>query len=474
MQFVEQFLARFESFLLENNLIHQRDKLIVGFSGGPDSTALIEALRLLRPKYKLFLLAVHINYGLRGEDSDNDEKFVKDYCFKNAVNIVVKKAKITDKANLENTARKIRFEQFNRLLKVYKINRIALGHTKDDQAETLLLRMGRGSAISGMKGIEVKSGNVIHPLLIFTKKEIKRFLAELNQEYCTDQSNFKNDFDRNKVRNVLLPCMEENLSHKIVDKLYDMSLIFQDADEIFREMTNSRLHRLTDDSEEEFHSLDLRDLLKQKRLIRFYIYRQLYCEFTGHENDFYTSHYEAIEEVIHSKGCKELNLPSDVIVRKDYKNLIFTTKEKIEEYEPQERIIDSVRNRFTFENYRVSMKKFRVMPKKKNQFEDKNTAYFDYDKLELPLMFRHRVPGDKFIPFGMKHHKKLKDFFIDEKVSKFDRDKVIVLTDNNNIIWICGKRIDNRVVITDETKNILMIKLEKIISGRPRSAERKK
>ncbi|HHE37315.1 MAG TPA: hypothetical protein ENL20_01940, partial [Candidatus Cloacimonetes bacterium] len=158
---------------------------------------------------------------------------------------------------------------------------------------------------------------------------------------------------------------------------------------------------------------------------------------------------------------------------KEYYELIFyrtTRKKEIDIKNKKE--ITSLRNRMTFEDYRIIMKKLKKLPNKRYLFEDKNTVYLDFDQSSFPLYIRHRLPGDKFFPLGMDHPKKIKDFFIDEKIPKFDRDKILIFCDEEKILWIAGLRIDNRVALSEKTKNILMIKIEKMSVQKARHAER--
>ena len=175
------------------------------------------------------------------------------------------------------------------------------------------------------------------------------------------------------------------------------------------------------------------------------------------------------------KGGKQLDLPHSMAVLKEYAKLKFIRKDLLEQIDMTNvKELTEVRNRLVFENYRISMKKLRQLPTKRHPHENRQVAYMYYDKLVFPLILRHRQPGDRFHPLGMRGNKKLKDFFIDEKVSKFDRDKVIIMCDQKNIAWIFGMRVDQRFAISVDTKNILMMKYEIISPGRPRAARRKR
>jgi tRNA(Ile)-lysidine synthase len=170
-----------------------------------------------------------------------------------------------------------------------------------------------------------------------------------------------------------------------------------------------------------------------------------------------------------------LNFPNKLYILKEYDHLIFTTKNPVlsKNKIPDAKTLDAIRPRLSFGEYRIKMKKIKTMPSEKVLTNNKNLAFLDYDKLIFPITIRNRDNGDRFIPYGLSGFKKLKDFFIDEKVSKFDRDKIPIFTDAKKIIWIGGMRIDNRLAINQKTTNILRIELEKVSNKKMRSAERK-
>ncbi len=467
------FIEHFKEYVDKNKLIKAGDKLIVGFSGGADSTALLSALWHLRSQKSFSLIAAHINYNLRGEDSQEDEEFVKNFCFKRNISLVVKNVKIDSKSNLENQAREIRFQYFNKIKKQYKFKKIALGHNKKDQAETVLFRLFRGSGYTGIQGISPIVGNVIHPLLSFSREEIEKFLKSENIKWREDLSNQENEFSRNKIRNVLIPWLEENMNIDVIDKLYNASHIFTQTDEILEKLARRRYLKVKIKNTAHAYNLDIKKLRKIKPVLRFYVYKYIYGRLNNDEKDFYHTHFEEIEDILDTEGSKQLDLPNNVFIFKKYDELIFTDKDITNNVDVENsKKITHLRNRVTFEDYRIIMKKLKKLPRKRNVFEDKNTVYIDFDKMSFPLIIRHRQPGDNFFPLGMKHPKKLKDFFIDEKVPKFDRDNLLLFCDEEKILWVAGHRIDDRVATSSDTKNILKIRIEKKSKKKLRAAER--
>lgn len=469
------FIDKFEKYALENKLLAKGDHILVGFSGGADSTALISALWQLRTKYKLSILVAHVNYNLRGKDSLADAEFVKNFCFKRNISIVINETKLKAKSGMEVKARELRFTWFNQLLQMYKMDKIALGHNKKDQAETLIFRLMRGSGYAGLKGITANADGVIHPLLPFHREEIEQFLKDNKLEWREDKSNLGTAFSRNKIRNELLPWVETNLNPNVVERLCATADIFAETNSIMEDLAVRRLHKATLKHSTTDYLLSIPTLLKTKSVLRYYVYKLVYQDLIQHDKDFYQASVSEIDAVLNSSGSKRIDLPNGVIALKEYDKLLFTLDDPTESVDVNNlKEFTSIRHRGTFEDYRIIMKKLKKLPAGKYIFEDENCAYLDFDKIEMPLIMRHRKPGDRFMPMGMKNSKKLKDFFIDEKIPKFERDKVVLLCDKEKILWVSGHRIDNRVNVTKDTQNILMIKFEKITTKRPRAAERVK
>ncbi|MDP8231513.1 MAG: tRNA lysidine(34) synthetase TilS [Candidatus Zophobacter franzmannii] len=471
MNYTENFLERFEQFALKEKLFKENDKILVGVSGGADSTALLLALYHMSAKYQLFLLVAHVNYHLRGEDSIEDEQFVKRLCFDRNIALVIKDNKLEPQPGLENIARKVRLGYFRHLKPKYKIENIALGHHKEDQAETVLMKTFRGAGFTGLKGIRPRSESVIHPLLPFTKDEIKQFLVDQDIEWREDKSNAENDFTRNKVRNELLPWIKENINPNIIEQMNIMGEIFASTDELLQETARHKFRQLKQIGRDYRTEFCINDLLKENKSLRYYVFRLAYSTYSETEKDFYYKNYLEIEDIMLSEASKYITLPNGVYVVKEYSRLIFTDDDPIFLPEETSRVIESIRSRFSFGDYIFSMKKLKMLPKG-HPFLDKNAAYLDFDSFAFPLTVRYREDGDQFQPYGMKGEKKLKDFFIDEKVPKFDRDRIPIVTNGDKIIWVCGQRIDDKFKVRSDSKNIIMLKIERKSRIKQRSASR--
>ena len=471
----KEFIIKFSQYIEDNRLLEKRSKLLVGFSGGPDSTALLLALLMIKDSLDLSLLIGHVNYNLRGKESDADEAFVREFCFSHNLCLVIKSVHLDSKANFEASARDVRMNYFQALLKDYKLDYIALGHNQGDNAETVMMNLIRGSGITGLRGILPKSNTIIRPLLGFTRKEIYTFLTEEGIEWREDLSNQESNYTRNKVRNDLFPWINENMNPTVSEKLVSLSSLMIETEEFIEEYIERSFKRYLLRQTEDRITLSIKVLNTTKKIIRYYVFKRCMLLLANVESDVYQNNITEIENILNSDGSKMLNLPNKIYVLKEYDNLIFTTKNPVlsKNKMPDAKTLETIRPRFSFGEYRVKMKKIKKLPSDKVLSSNSNLIFLDYDKLEFPLIIRNRDSGDRFIPFGLSGFKKLKDFFIDEKVSKFDRDKIPVFTDSKKIIWIGGMRIDNRVAIDNNTTNILKIELEKVSNKKMRSAERK-
>jgi len=490
-------MQRFAKYVVSEKLITTGMKLVIGVSGGADSVALLHLLNDLRTNlnsrlekssvpegelqllYKprtnlhLSLIAVHINHNLRGDDSIADEQFVKKLCSHLNIPVVVRSIHFESKADLENQARIKRMEILQQILSSYKYDKIALAHQKNDQAETVLMNLVRGSGITGMGGIKPVTDSVIRPLLTFDKIEIEEWLKANKYEWRHDKSNDEAQFTRNRIRNDLIPWIEKNLNQSAVDRLALQAKTFQLADDWFKTNSVKLLKKLTIDESVEQIILNLDLLKKLAEIQQFYVLRACYGKLSKTDHEFFMHSFEEIRRLFNSDGSKQTRLAHSVWVIKQYSELVLTTLDPAKEINDiRELIIDEERSHFVFLNWRFTLKYLKNMPKDIDNTKLMTNIFVDLNRVALPLKLRIRQPGDRFIPTGMTSEKKLKEFFIDEKVPKLERDNVPIMTDAEKIIWIVGYRMDARAVCSNDTHKILHITVEPVNAGRKRAANR--
>ena len=442
-------------------MLEKGDKVVIGVSGGPDSVTLLLILNKIKKEYNLSLHIVHINYHLRGKESNLEEEFVRNLAEKLKIPITVREVntkEVVGKSSIQEFAREFRYKVYEEIAKEIKANKIALGHNLDDNIETIIMRFIRGSGLSGLCGIpyvrdlstELK---IIRPLMDCTRKGIENYLKKLKIKPCMDSSNLKTFYLRNKIRLKLIPLIEKEYNRKFKENLFKLSEVLNNENDYLSKEVfnlNKRLVKRTEYGLE----IKVKDLTKFHPAIIFRMLREILKDIRG---DLFGIEYKHIKNIVNiiSNKTKRTELPGKIIVEKYKDSLVF--RKKIKKY-----IINTilkVDGLTRVNNLLFSSKIIYNIPK----FKDLNSAYLDIDKINLPIIIRGRKLGDRFIPFGMKGTKKLQDFFIDEKVPAYKRDEVPILVDSKDrILWVAGFRIDDRFKINKDTKRILHIKMERV------------
>lgn len=475
MSLTNEYLKRLREILVAEQLVFHSDKLVMGVSAGADSTALLYLFSRLRYELNLSLLAVHVNHQLRGEQSDADEKHIAALAMKLNIPFIVRRITLEGERDLENRARIARFEIFHEIKKSYKFNKIVLGHHKWDQAETLLLNLFRGAGIGGLAGIRQRMGEIVHPLLDFEPEELKDVLKAEGIKWREDHSNLELRFTRNRLRQELLPMIERHYNPLIRQKLAESAAILDLADEYILEKALRRFKRVCLESKKGRVMLSLPDVIKAPVIEQYYILREAYSRISGTRQDFFQSHLRELNSLFESEGSKYISLSNGVFAIRRYEELIFTDDDtELFTAEAEEMNIEPNRALAVHMDHRFQFKYIKVLPEDLQSLPAMQVI-LDADKIVGNISIRQRRAGDRFIPLGMSGMKKLKDFFIDEKVPKYDRDLIPIFEDGEKIIWVCGHRIDQRVSYDEQSTRYLMITAEPITkSNRALSLKKKR
>jgi tRNA(Ile)-lysidine synthase len=425
-------------------LFSLNDSLLVGVSGGLDSVVLVN---LLYNAGFSFALA-HCNFQLRGEESDQDEAFVKalaaryDKPFFHTTFDTVKVAE-NEGISIEMAARNLRYPWFEEIRRRHHYDWILVAHHLDDQIETFFLNLSRGTGISGLTGIKAVNGRVVRPLLFARRQEIETYAIEQNIDFREDSSNVLLDFQRNKIRHIVVPFMEElNPSFRLgmqetISHLHDAYLIFQQAVDLAAERVVTHMSG----GEIEISLAELR-LLDPLSTYLFEILKPFH--FNGDVVD------EMINCIDRQPGKQFFSATHRAILDREV-----ILVQKIKEVTQRRTYLEESSGRIESPvNLSISIKKRDVTLQLKTP---SHLALIDKDKVRFPLIIRKWQPGDYFQPLGMKGMKKLSDFFVDEKYSLADKEKVWLLTNGEEIVWIIGVRLDDRYKITAETRNILEV-----------------
>ncbi|MGI6622517.1 MAG: tRNA lysidine(34) synthetase TilS [Acetivibrionales bacterium] len=450
--------------ILEKNLISPGENILIALSGGPDSVFLFHNLRKLRETLSFNLYASHINHMYRGKDAMHDEEFVRNLCDKYGIKLFVKRKNATEyakelKVTEEEAGRVLRYNFFKENLSEIGEGKVALAHNLNDQAETVLQRIIRGTGIDGLSAMSFQKDNLIRPMLNISRDEIMNYLHENNYEYCIDITNTQDIYGRNKIRLNLIPYLEQNFNPNIQSSLYRMSEAMERDKKIIEKYIESKFSEVLKEKSDVRIVLDLNlikalDIGEIGRIIRRGIE-----ELKGNTVNIEMKHIDSAINLISSgKTGKKINLTDGFTVEISYNNLIINkTVEKIPDFE-----YNIVLNRL---NYIEEINKTLVVTVEDIEdmsevnIKDKDIISIDYDLIKGSLVARNRRPRDSMIPCGMTGSKKIKDIFIDLKIPKEERDTKLIIADDENIIWLEGYRINDKYKVSAATKKILNISL---------------
>ena len=437
-----------------NSLINEKDRILVGLSGGPDSIFL---LYILHNYFNNQLIIAHINHKLRGVDSDLDEKFVRTISQKLKIPLYVirediRKLSNENKKSIEEVGREVRFSFFDKILKVENFNKIALGHNLDDNVETILINFIKGSGTKGLIGIPEKRDNIIHPIINIKKEEILKFLEENKIEYRVDKTNFEIDFLRNKVRNYLLPIIEKEFNKNFKEKILSLSNILKVEDRFLDNLVENIKNDLME-FENDFIKIDLKKFQKLDLSLKRRLIRKAIDYFNRDLREYPLEHIDKVISLENKKTGKEIELPFNLIAVKD-KNKIIIEKKVVEIPNFYIEIPDI--GLYELAGMKIEL----TLVEKISKVKDIFTSFFDYDKIEFPIKFRKPKFGEKFKPLGLKEEKKIQDFFVDNGIPKSVRWNLPILLDKkDDILWIVGVRISDDYKVTNLTKRVICIKI---------------
>lgn len=449
----------------ENKMFDVGDKVIVAVSGGPDSICLLHILYTLREKLGITLYVAHVNHCLRGEDGNKDEKYVKEFCenlsiqFRSLrvdVNSIAKEKGIS----CEMAGREVRYKFFKKLKEELKAQKIAIAHNANDQAETILMRIMRGTGLQGLTGIRPVRDNIfVRPLIRITRDEIEKYCDSKELHPRIDRTNLEVIYSRNKIRLELIPYMQNNFNKDVVNVINRLSDIIKIDDDYLNHISWEKFKKYCEIKAQKV--IIFKEAFLEDKAVLIRIIRMSIKMLVGDLKNIEKVHIFNIIDIQKCHTGKEIMLPRNLLVLNDYGNIII--KKYIKEYpvdcnaeqyilKAGTNSIDSIKS----EIYISLFKKEESTHYRKDRF----IQYFDYNKIKGAIILRNRRKGDKFIPLGMIGNKKLKSLFIDLKISKDKRNKIPLICFGDDIAWIVGYRISELFKIDKNTKYVLAIKFE--------------
>jgi len=414
-------------------MLNKGDRVLAAVSGGADSLALLYGLLDLQNEYLLNIYVIHVNHNLRGEESDKDADFVKNICQELNLPLFYYSAKMK---NSEEAARLARYSYLYKAAEECGANKIALGHNQNDNAETLLLRLCRGTGLAGLKGIPPvrtdKSFILIRPLINTSRDSIESYLNERKRPYRTDSSNFNTDYQRNRVRHKILPSLQK-INPQIINHLAKSAALLRDDEELLSSLCADFFKNCIF-PHENVVKLDIKKLLAAPPALQKRAIRQALSLISG-LRDVSQSHISQIEALLGKQSGKEVHLPSKLRARREYGYLlIYSDNNKINdtfclEITPDNPLFVPAIGKYV----QVSIEK--ACTNSQEKILEICTKYFNYDKIRGSLQIRSRLPGDR-IYIGGLGRKKLSDEFCDLKIPRDLRDSIPLLACGSDILWI--------------------------------------
>lgn len=419
-------------YIKQENLANMNETLIIGLSGGADSVALLLLLHELGYK----CVAAHCNFHLRGEESNRDQGFVEELCRNYHIPIYIEQFQTTEYAaqnrvSIEMAARDLRYSWFDKLIAQGKGDKIAIAHHRDDNIETLILNLARGTGLKGLTGIQPINGHIIRPMLSISRQEVEQYLKDKNQPYVTDSTNLEDEFARNKVRLHIVPALEQ-INTACQKNIQNTITYLNQVQLVYKKAIEEAIDRVLENNQ-----VDIR-LLFDEISPQTLLYEICY------PLGFNSAQIEDLFNTLESTETK-------MFLSERYKILRNRGKLHIE---PLKEIdsLDQVPPQISIE-YKDIDNLFRI-PKDIN-IACFDAALIDKDKLE----FSKWQEGDSFVPYGMKGRKNISDFFIDNKYSATQKESQWLLKHKSDIIWVVGKRIDNRFCITKASRKAIIIRI---------------
>ncbi|HEY6907114.1 MAG TPA: tRNA lysidine(34) synthetase TilS [Ignavibacteriaceae bacterium] len=454
---MERTEQKFLRFIDEHNLIAPGEKILAALSGGPDSVFLLYLLYKFRTRLKIRLSAIHINHSLRGKDAAGDEKFCSDYCRNMGIDFVSVKKNVKSFAkrngySLEEAGRILRYREFARTLKVQKLDKIATAHNANDNTETVLLNLIKGTGLDGISGIPAGRENIIRPILCFTKEEILSYLDRKNISFRIDKSNEDTNFERNYLRNKILPMIKTRLNPSVDQAVLVSSENFRSIKEYILSTEAESFKNIKKDTSGNLQIgiADLKKAIADLRglLLKTLLEREL-------DIQIFSRDIRKIFSLSGAQTGKQIELSGGTLVFKEREYLKFIHNYRIKEgYSIKIHAGEEKTTPFGTLSIRGCERASLVYS------SNKNKEYISADALSNEFTIRRWKNGDSFHPLGMRGKKKISDFLNEQKVESSGKKDHLILLNDDKVVWVIGLRIDDRYKIIPTTQKILELWLK--------------
>jgi tRNA(Ile)-lysidine synthase len=443
-------------------LIQERNKIIAAVSGGADSIVLLDLLAKEQEALGLSVIVAHFNHQLRGNESDGDEQHVAQRARHYGFELYVERAHTDEyarhsKMGIQDAARKLRYEFFDKLLVSSGFDKIATAHNANDNAETILLNLFRGAGVQGLSGIPVyrEDRKIIRPLLFAQRGEIEEYAAAEQLTFRTDSSNAKDHYMRNFIRHHILPPVKEQVNPNVVQTLHRSAELFRELEAFLtytaRQTYDLMVAKRTDD---ELH-IAIPRLRSNPILLQQYVIMLAAEEFAHRKLEY--DQVNSILDLTEGLTGSWVAISKEYVVFRDRENLVMRKTEAVSDF----KITVQPNHRYEFRSFRFSSET--VGEKEIRMNGGSSVEFVDADRVTSgELVLRTWSEGDSFVPLGMKTKKKISDFFVDAKIPIYEKHQIPILeTKDGEVVWVCGQRIDDRFKITGDTKRVLKLEFSR-------------
>lgn len=450
-------ISKVLNFVKQNKIFEYGDSVILGVSGGADSICMLYVLCELKDLLGLTLNVVHVNHHIRGKEAQRDADYVNSICLSLGVEFVQIDVDVPEiaKANgmsEEEAGRYARYQAFYDMASKYGAQKIAVAHNLNDNSETVLFNLFRGTGIKGLTGIPFKREMIVRPLLCCTRDEIEDYLSSRNIKFCMDSTNETTEYSRNKIRLELLPYIKENINQRAEYNIVNAAENLGEISDYLDKEAKKAYDEYVENNTFKESGFGLHPALKNQ------IIRMMIENCAGKLKDITRTHILSVDSLKNMQVSKSVDLPYNLIAVRTYDGISVRKNDDKKVNLIDEQILVQNGNIFSTEEIEISLES--------EEFDIQNieelvyTKWFDYGKIQ-GLVLRNRQKGDYIIVDDKGSRKKLKDYFINEKIPREKRDEILLLADGNHVVWIIGYRISSYYKVTESTSQIIKVTYRK-------------
>jgi tRNA(Ile)-lysidine synthase len=457
---------KIEQYVSKWDMLKKEDKVITGVSGGADSICLLFVLLELQKKIPFELVVVHVNHGLRGEDADGDEAYVKELCKEHGIVCEIYSENVeliakNRKQSTEEAGRYVRREAFQKAMQTHGGTKIALAHHKNDSVETFFMNLARGTGLKGLGGIRPVVGEYIRPLLCLERKEIETYLEERKISYREDESNASDDYTRNRIRNHIIPYMEQEVNVKTVSHIADTMTRLQEIQTYLEEQTKECFEMCVKEEKNGYIVLE-EYFSKVPLVLKSLVLKEVLVRISGKEKDLEEIHLSDLQALLEKQVGRRVDLPYEIEAKRVYEGLRLYKKDldTREMFCVEVDFTDGAFKEYQWGTKRITCQLVKNGLKEAISVEKNDTKRFDYDIISDKVCIRTRQPGDYITIHSDGRTQKLKSFFINEKIPEEIRDEILLVADGHHILWIVGMRTNCMYHVSEHTKQILEINID--------------